>query len=159
MTAFDVLILVCAIGSGLIAGVFFAFSTSVMSALGNLPAPHGIGAMQAINIVILNPIFLGVFIGTAIACVAAAIGCFLQWDSPGVYFVLSGAALYLGGSFLVTMRFNVPRNNALDRLNPAAADSAAVWLDYLRTWTAWNHVRTVASLAAAVAFTLGAFRR
>ncbi len=38
-----------AIGSGLMAGLFFVFSVTVMTALGKLPAPAGIAAMQSIN--------------------------------------------------------------------------------------------------------------
>lgn len=53
------------------------------------------------------------------------------------------------------MIFNVPGNNALAAVQPGSEQGAALWADYLRTWTNWNHVRTVASLAAAAAFTLG----
>jgi uncharacterized membrane protein len=157
MNVFDVLILVCAVGSGLVAGVFFAFSTSVMNALGKIPAPCGIVAMQMINVVIINPLFLGVFIGTAVACAAVIVASFLQPDFAGIYWVLGGAVLYLGGSFFVTMRFNVPRNNLLARLDPTGPEAVAVWQEYLISWTAWNHVRTIASLAAAIVFMLHAF--
>ena len=37
-----VLIFAAAIGSGLVAGIFFAFSSFVMAALGRLPSDHGI---------------------------------------------------------------------------------------------------------------------
>ena len=40
------LTLVSALGCGLIAGAFFAFSSFVMKALGRLPPPQGIAAMQ-----------------------------------------------------------------------------------------------------------------
>lgn len=156
MSALDLLILICATGCGLIAGVFFAFSTSVMKALGRLPAAQGIAAMQTINVVIINPLFLGVFVGTAVACAIAAVACWLQTDAPGWSWVVSGSVLYLGGSFFVTARFNVPRNEVLARVSAGSAESAAVWSHYLKTWTAWNHVRTVASLLAAILFTLAA---
>lgn len=159
MSVFNILTLVCAIGCGLMAGIFFAFSTSVMTALGKLPAAQGIAAMQTINVVILNPVFLSVFVGTAIACLIAIVGVFLNWNSPGILWMLGGAVLYLIGSFVVTMLFNVPRNNMLARLNPDGPEAVAVWKDYLTTWTAWNHARTVASLAAAISFALRAFLR
>ena len=38
-----------ALGSGLMAGVFFAFSTFVMRALARRPFAEGIGAMQELN--------------------------------------------------------------------------------------------------------------
>ena len=157
MSSFDILSLICAIGCGVVAGVFFAFSTSVMKALGKLPAEHGITAMQAINVIIVNPLFLGVFLGTAIACAISLLACLMWYESPGRLWTLSGGTLYLVGSFLVTMWFNVPRNNTLARLTATAPESAVVWKEYLGAWTAWNHVRTVASLAAAVLLMLGVF--
>jgi uncharacterized membrane protein len=156
MNALHLLILICAIGCGLIAGVFFAFSVSVMIALRRISAPCGIAAMQAINVAIINPLFLGVFLGTAITSAMALIASFVVHDSLRTYEVL-GALLYLIGSFFVTIRFNVPRNNVLASLNPAEQQAAAPWQEYLHSWTRWNHVRTVASLGAAVAFTLAAF--
>lgn len=42
--------LAAAVGSGLMAGVFAAFSTAVMPALRRLPAAEGMSAMQAVNV-------------------------------------------------------------------------------------------------------------
>jgi len=58
------LTLLGALGAGLVAGIFFAFSAFVMTALGRLPAPKGIAAMQSINVAVLNPAFFSVFFGT-----------------------------------------------------------------------------------------------
>ena len=60
-----------------------------------------------------------------------------------------GGACYLLGSFAVTAIFNVPRNERLARMGAASADAADYWPKYVREWLFWNHVRTVASLAAA----------
>ena len=64
-----VLTFAAAIGTGLMAGLFFIFSATIMSALGKLPAPAGIAAMQSINTTILSPVFLTAFMGTALVCV------------------------------------------------------------------------------------------
>ena len=120
---------VTALGSGLMAGLFFVFSVAVMRALARIPAPSGIAAMQAINVVILNPIFGLVFFGTTAA-----------------------SALLAAYAFFVTVAFNVPRNNALAAVDPASAEGARVWSDYRVTWTTWNHVRTLSSLVATAAF-------
>ncbi len=146
--------LFAAIGSGLIAGVFFAFSTSVMKALGRLPSNEGMAAMQFINVVIINPLFLGVFLGTAAACGVLTVSSLLRWDR-GSIFLIAGSILYLVGSLLVTMVFNVPMNNALAAAAPNDTGSADIWENYLSNWTFWNHVRTAASLGAAAAFTIG----
>jgi uncharacterized membrane protein len=144
-----ILTLVSALGCGLVAGIFFAFSSFVMQALAKLPPAHGIAAMQSINVVVINPLFLTVFLGTALACVCAATAVLLR-DTAGTGFVLAGAALYVFGTLLVTMRCNVPRNNLLAGVDPESAEGAAAWTGYLPSWTRWNHVRTAAAFAACV---------
>jgi uncharacterized membrane protein len=146
--------LVAALGCGLMAGLFFAFSVSVMKALARLPSAEGIAAMQSINVAIINPVFLAAFFGTTAACVLVMISSLLRWHDPGAVYLLTGGALYLVGTFLVTMVFNVPKNNALASVPPANAESASLWTNYLSNWTAWNHVRTVAALAAAASLTI-----
>jgi hypothetical protein len=46
------LTLAAALGCGLMAGLFFAFSVAVMKALARLPSAEGIDAMQSINVAI-----------------------------------------------------------------------------------------------------------
>ena len=75
-----VLTLISALGCGLMAGLFFAFSVSVMKALGRRPPAEGIAAMQSINVVVINPVFMIAFFGTAVACVAVAISALRTWD-------------------------------------------------------------------------------
>ena len=144
--------LAAALGCGLIAGVFFAFSSFVMKSFARLPAEQGIAAMQSVNIVVLNPVFLSVFVGTAAICAAAVAAAFFRWREPDAIYLLAGGLLYLIGTFVVTMAFNVPRNEALAVAAPADPASAALWASYLTSWTAWNHVRTAAALAASAAF-------
>ena len=151
----SVLALLSALGSGLIAGAFFAFSTFVMKALGRLQPPQGIAAMNSINVVVINPWFMGAFLGTALACLVLAVSSLRAWQKPGAGYLLAGAVLYIVGTFLVTMVFNVPRNNALAAVDPESAEGARLWASYLSGWTAWNHVRTVAALAAAALLTFG----
>jgi uncharacterized membrane protein len=81
----------------------------------------------------------------------------VAWNDPGVAWLLAGAAIYIAGTFLVTIFVNVPMNNALDATQPASAEGAALWTRYLASWTAWNHVRTVASLAALALLTIGLY--
>ena len=57
-TWLGVLMFGTALGCGLIAGVFFAFSAFVMKALARLPAAQAIAAMQSINIVAVTPLFM-----------------------------------------------------------------------------------------------------
>lgn len=153
-TALFILTLLAALGCGLIAGLFFAFSVSVMPALTRRPPAEGMAAMQAINVAILNPVFGLAFFGTALLCLVAVIVSLLRWGEPGAAYLLAGGLLYLAGSIGVTMVFNVPQNDALAAVSPADPVAAGLWADYLTRWTAWNHLRAVASLAATAALIL-----
>ena len=140
--------------AGLVAGAFFAFSTFVMNALARIQPAQGIAAMQSINVAVINPICAVVFLGTAAACVFLAVSSLLRLREPGAVYLLVGSLLYLVGAVLVTIVFNVPRNDALAAVAPTSAEGAGLWVDYIASWTAWNHVRTAAALAAAAAFTV-----
>jgi len=142
------LILVAALGSALVAGVFYGFSTFVMPALARLPAAQGIAAMQAINVTAVTPGFMLGFMGTAVLCLAVLAAAF--FGRAGGWAV-AGALLYLVGTLGVTIVANVPRNNLLAALDPAAAQAAAAWAGYQSGWNLWNHVRGAAGLAAAAA--------
>jgi uncharacterized membrane protein len=146
--------LAAALGSGLIAGVFFGFSAFVIKALGRLPAPQGIAAMQSINIAVIRPLFLTVFLGPGAVGLILCLAAILGWDSPPATWRILGSILYVVGCIAVTRIFNIPRNDALDRVEPGSAAGAEFWTEYLRTWTAWNHVRTLASLLASACFTM-----
>jgi uncharacterized membrane protein len=54
----------------------------------------------------------------------------------------------------VTLLFNVPLNNRLAAVKPESAEGKVIWTHYLSVWTAWNHVRTAAPLAAMACFIL-----
>lgn len=142
------LTILTALGSGLIAGAFFVFSVAIMRAFRTLPPYAGAGAMQAINIVILNPLFLGIFIGTAVFSAVLATISIMNWGSRGSGFLFAGSLLYIIGSFLVTIAFNVPLNNALAAADLETDQGMKVWENYLTVWTYWNHIRTIASIAA-----------
>jgi uncharacterized protein (TIGR02246 family) len=154
----SILIVVSALGSGLVGGIFFAFSNFVMKALARVPPAQGVAAMQSINVVVLNRWFFAVFFGTAVCCLALAISSFVRWQKPGAGYLLAGSLLYLIGTILVTIACNVPLNDALAAVDPSNADAGRVWTNYLKNWTAWNHVRTIAALAAAALFIVGLCR-
>jgi uncharacterized membrane protein len=150
--------LVCAaaIGTALVAGIFFAFSTFVMGALARLEPRGGISAMQAINVVVINPWFMLAFFGAGALSVATVLVSLLGEPAIARAPVVTGALLYLIGCLLVTLAGNVPLNDRLARTDPDGEDAASVWRLYLVRWTRWNHLRTAASLAAAVAFMIAA---
>ena len=149
---FILLVILCALGSGAIGGVFFAFSNFVMPALARIAPVEGIHAMQAINVTVLNRLFLGTFMGTGLVSLAAIVVALLRWDGLGSLCAVLAGTTYVLGSILVTMRGNVPLNNALMRVTQADALGEATWRSYVRDWTRWNHVRTIACFVAMALF-------
>jgi uncharacterized membrane protein len=104
--------------------------------------------MQSINVLAVTPLFMSAFFGTGAACVVLAVAAGpLQTSSDG--YVLAGSAAYLAGALLVTIFFHVPLNNRLAAARPTDAAGQLLWAFYIRRWTAWNHVRTVACVLAA----------
>jgi len=148
-------VVVALIGSALIGGVFFAFSSFVMKALARVPSAEGIAAMQSINVTVLNPSFLGTFMGTAAVSLLIAVLAVKGWETPSAPWFLAGALLYLIGTFLVTGLGNVPLNDQLAAVSVTDSTAVTVWEHYLDRWTMLNTIRTVAAAAATLAFTLG----
>ncbi|WP_048648641.1 DUF1772 domain-containing protein [Nitratireductor soli] len=139
-----VLTLLATLSAGLMAGFFFTFSNTVM---------------QAINVTVLNPFFFAAFFGTALLGIVLGVLALLNLSAPGSVYLLAGGILYVVGTFLVTVVFNVPMNEALAKVDPASIQGADLWRDYLSRWVMWNHVRTLASLAALASFALALVQR
>lgn len=144
-----------AVGTGLTAGMFLAFSIAVMPALRARPHAEAAATMQEINIVIVRPAFLTVFFGSAVAGAAAVIGS-IATNAPGSLHASVGLFVYIAGCVIVTAAVNVPLNNVLAPADPTSADGAVIWTDYLTRWTRWNHIRTAAAAFACTVLTLAA---
>ena len=146
---------VAALGCGLMAGVFFAFSAFVMDGLAGLASTRGMAAMQSINRAASTPPILTALFGTALVCIGLAVSALAKAGEGSVGWLVSGAGFCLVGAIGVTLARNVPMNEALARVDPERPEAAGHWKNYLRRWTVWNHVRGVAALAAAALLTVG----
>ena len=141
---------ICAIGAGVAAGVFFTFSTFTMKGLKRLAPAQGAAAMQAINKEAPTPLFMLLLFGTGAACLVLMIYAALHLQESGSRYQLVAAALYIGGVVLPTVGYHVPRNNMLDGHDPNSAEGTAYWATYMREWVRMNHLRTIAPLVASI---------
>jgi uncharacterized membrane protein len=148
-----ILIVASAMGAATTGGVFFAFSTFVMKALKRLPDSEGVAAMQSINRAAPSPLFMFALFGTAASAVGLGVVGIQRREDPYSIYLLIGAGLYLAGVVL-TIAYHIPRNNALDLVDPTSSAAADTWHRYVTTWTFWNHVRTLTSIAAAATLVL-----
>lgn len=142
-----IVLLVTVIGSGLMAGLFAAFSYAIMPALKRTDDQSFVSVMNHINKVIVNGFFLSCFVGTLVLGILATV---LHWSTgrPALTWIVVGTALYLV-MFLITGGINVPLN---DKLAAAAADPAGARAAFETTWNTWNLVRAVVNTAAFACF-------
>ena len=154
MTTLIVLTVLCAACAGVIGGVFFAFSVFIMRALADLPPEQGVAAMQRINVRVITPWFLVIFLGAVPLLALAAVMAFRDAASHASVWLLVAFLIYTVGSVGVTMVFNVPRTNRLAALVADSSEANAYWPGYVKEWLRWNHVRTVSSVLAAAACVL-----
>jgi uncharacterized membrane protein len=134
--------------TGLMAGVYFAFSVSVTLGLAAQPDASYVATMQAINERIENPLFFASFFGAALFPLAALVVHYSRRPRSGRFWLVALACvLYIGGSFLLTVFVNVPMNEELARVAPeaSAGELARARAVYEGPWNFWNVVRTVFS--------------
>jgi uncharacterized membrane protein len=151
MSGFRAVALVAAtMTMGLMAGVFFIYANAIMPGLGRTDDRTFVGAFQATDRAIVNPLFLSMFLG-ALLLTGLVVGLHLGRDGRSVLpWAVAAFVLYLA-VVVATMTVNVPLNDALkaagdpDRI----ADLAAVRERFNEArWVSWNLARTVASTAA-----------
>lgn len=137
--------------TGLTAGLFFAWSCSVMPGLARLSDREFVGAMQAMNRAIQNPVFFAAFFGAPVFLMISVV--FYYDQAPRFRLLLAAVIVYLGGTLGVTIFGNVPLNNALDRFDSGAAtdeEIAGQRASFERRWNNLNVVRAVSSTAALI---------
>lgn len=110
-------------------GLYFAFSNTIMPSLKQFES--GADVMAEINKVILNPVFMAVFLLSGIGSL------YLMIVADGLLAV--SGAIFLIGTTLVTMVKNLPLNN---QLRDSDKERPQVWQHYLDKWVFWNHIRT-----------------
>lgn len=142
-----VLLIITAVLTALIAGLFYAYSCSVVLGLGKLSDAEYLKAMQNINREILNPVFFMSFMGTAILL---PLSTFLfRGEQPVFIFLLIATFVYLIGVFGVTIVGNVPMNNLLDQFDISTSTAEAVKQmreNFENRWNFLNNIRTVFSV-------------
>lgn len=135
---------------GLMAGVFGLYAHTIMPALRTTDDRTFVGAFQAIDRAIINPLFVPTFVG-ALLLSGLAVVLHLGEDARSVLPWAAAALVLYAVTFVVTIAVNVPLNDAIkaagdpDRIS----DLAAVRADFDEArWARWNLFRAVACTAA-----------
>ncbi|MGK6352667.1 DUF1772 domain-containing protein [Parapedobacter sp. DT-150] len=147
-----ILLLLAIISTGLISGLFYAYSCSINTGLGRLGDAAYLRAMQSINRAILNPVFFLTFIGTLMLL---PVSTWLEYRLVGTtgtfYWLLASSLLYFFGVFLVTVMGNVPLNETVAQLNIDEATAEALSRQrsaFEAPWNRYHLIRTIANVAA-----------
>ena len=149
---FQISLAAATLASGLVAGVFLTFSDFVMRSLGRAGPSAGIKAMQMNNREVSRSLFMALLIGMAVVSLGLALAGVVFIGGAAAAWLTAATGAYLAGVMAVTARANVPMNQRLDREYPDSDAARALWKTYLRDWTRWNHLRTVASAGAMLCF-------
>ena len=147
--------------TGLIAGFFYAYTSSVTRGLALLPDERYIGAMQAINATVRNGVFAFSFFGAVAFLVLAVVVHAPRFRTWRFALISLAFLLYVGGGFALTLGVNVPMN---EELATVSSNSSPEVLERAREayegpWNFWNGVRTVFSSLALLALIGACFSR
>ncbi|MDM8168124.1 anthrone oxygenase family protein [Roseovarius sp.] len=139
----------------LVSGVFLGFSDFIMRSLRVSSPRAGIEAMQQINREVLSSAFVFSLLALAPVSLGLIGYAWFALGGPEQGWFIAGGAIYVVGTFLVTLFGNVPMNRRLDAMAVEGPETEAYWAQYAVAWTRWNHVRTAASAVAAAALLVG----
>lgn len=140
-----------AVAAGVSSGMMLVFSAGTMRGLSRLPEAEAVRAMQAINVSVINPLFLGMFIGTGPLLVALS-GLDLYSGSPNRC-LLAATLVYVVGVVAVTILGNVPLNDHLAAVDTTTMEPGT-WDGYAGAWLRYNHTRALAGAVASGLLTL-----
>ena len=147
----------------LVAGLVFAFAIVVMPGIKDLNDRDFLQAFKVMDRVIQNnqPIFMLVWLGSAVAVIILAILSIFQLDGSNRWLAIGCSVVYLLGVQLPTITINIPLNNQLQSLDLDAvseADLHKVRKTFEPPWVRWNSIRTVVATMATLGFIILALR-
>jgi uncharacterized membrane protein len=151
MNTINIILLIAAVLTGLSAGLFYAWTCSVMPGFARLNDREFVAAMRQTNKAIQNPVFFASFFGAPIFLMISA---YLHYGTPRFPFLLASGLIYLTGTFGVTVFGNVPLNNELDRFEPKAAAAEEITRARNRFERPWNRLNTIRTVSSAIALIL-----
>ena len=154
MTTGNIVLLITALATALIGGLFYSYSCSINWGLRNLSDAGYVGAMQAINKAILNPLFFASFMGTLILLPLSAYLHYNQPLAPRFLTLLISAIIYIIGVFGVTIFGNVPLNEALAGFDLHSASPEEITRQRESFEGPWNKLHTIRTIASVVSLVL-----
>ena len=157
----NIILLIATLTTGLMAGLFYAWSFSVTTGLSKLSDTNYIEAMQSLNKAILNPAFFLIFWGSILSLMLATILHYEQPLSSIFWLLLIATVVYLIGSIAVTFSGNIPLNNSLEifKLNSSSVEEIKLQRTAFESrWNKLNMIRTISSSLAFIVLIIACFK-
>lgn len=134
---------------GVMAGIFFLYYNTIMPGLGKTDDRTFVGAFQAIDTRIINPVFMLLFFGGLVLSGTAAVLHLGEEFRSGLPWLVTAFVLYLV-VFILTAAINVPLNDYIKAAgDPDRIDVAHVRRSFNeKKWVRSNHIRTLLTLIA-----------
>jgi uncharacterized membrane protein len=149
-----IIIVITTVFSGLMAGLFYAWSISVTPGLAKIDDATYLRAFQSMNRAILNPLFFVVFFGLVILLPVLSYFSFQTSISNQYWYVLAATILYFIGIMAVTIGGNIPLNNALEALQIESMTTEQ--MDEFRKSfeNKWNRLNLIRAITSFLTFLL-----
>ena len=151
-----IVLLLGIICTGLTAGLCFTWSNAVTPGIGSLDNLSFLKSFQAMNRVIINPIFLIVFFSPVVVLFLNAY--LFKNNTTAFWLFLAAAFLFFFGVGLVTIFGNVPLNEILDSAKLESLtqiELEALRQKFEQPWNQWHTIRTITSLLAFALLLMG----
>lgn len=147
MSIFSVALVLSAFLCALVAGFLFAYAIVVMPGIKNLRDAQFIRAFQVTDRVIQDnhPIFLCVWVGSAISIMVCAVAGFATLQGLDLLLLILAVAAYLAGVQVLTIVVHLPLNNKLQAYNVEAMSSKELYdarASFESRWNRSNQIRT-----------------
>lgn len=145
----DATLIAATIATGMTAGLLYAFASSIMPGLGRTGDRTLVGAFQAIDRAIINPLFLVIFVG-APGLSVLTLALHFGGDERSVLPWVAAAVAFNLATFVITRVVHLPLNAAIQAAGDPdrVGDLATVRRRFEARWVRWNIVRTVTSTVA-----------
>jgi len=155
------ILIITTVFSGLMAGLFYAWSISVTPGLAKIDDVSYLQAFQSMNRAILNPVFFAVFFSLVVLLPVLSYFSFHTSISKQFWYVGLATILYFVGIMGVTVGGNVPLNNTLEALQIESMTPEQ--MDVFRKgfeskWNLLNHIRTISSILTFLLLVLACIR-
>lgn len=147
----SITLIISTLFSGLMAGLFYAWSISVAPGISKINDESYLRAFQSMNRAIINPLFLIVFMGLVLLLIYTSYSFYGTPQTTQFWLTLSAAVLYIGGVMIVTFAGNIPLNNSLEalKIDTMSLDQMAAFRrGFESKWNTFNTIRTVCSSAS-----------